>query len=149
MARPLTPEQQARIAELEAQEAADEARYGKHCKVSSGMRSEFLNDDWDEEAREAAFAQVAAAWGIEDGILRLPANHAAMTETVIAAYNRMQEIIGTLRTPWASKKSLPPEPQIEALLGAFHHRIWLAAGGRYHEFDEARQVAWRANQIGK
>lgn len=138
MARKLTAEQQAEIAKIEAQRAADAARYGQHVKLSADMRSEFLNMAWADDARAAAFAQVAEAWGVdEDGILRLPADREAMTPAVVEAYSRMWEIFGLVHADDPSR--LPVDQQIEALRGAFHAAIWRKAGGRRHELDEARQ----------
>lgn len=80
MARKLTAEQQAEIAKIKAQQATDAARYGKHAKLGVDMRSEFLDMAWAIDARLAAFAQVAEAWGVDEGgILRLPADREAMT----------------------------------------------------------------------
>ena len=138
MARKLTAGQQAEIAKIRAQRAADAARYGEHVKLSADMRSEFLNMAWADEARCAAFAQVAEAWGVdEDGILRLPADHEAMTPAVVEAYNRMWEIFGLVHADDPSR--LPVDQQIEALRGAYHEVIWREAGGRRHELDVARQ----------
>lgn len=139
MARKLTAGQQAEIAKIRARRAADAARYGEHVKLSADMRSEFLNMAWADEARCAAFAQVAEAWGVdEDGILRLPADREAMTPAVVEAYNRMWKIFGLVHADDPSR--LPVDQQIEALHGAFHAAIWLEAGGRRHELDEARQA---------
>ena len=138
MARKLTAEQQAEIAKIEAQQAAAADRYGQHVKLSADMRSEFLNMPWTEEARAAAFKQAAEAWGVdEDGILRLPADHEAVTPAVVEAYNRMWEIFGLVHADDPSR--LPVDQQIEALRGAYHEAIWRKAGGRRHELDEARQ----------
>ena len=128
MARKLTTEQQ----------ATDAARYGKHAKLDADMRSEFLNMAWAIDARLAAFAQVAEAWGVdEDGVLRLPADRETMTPAVVEAYNRMWDILGLIHAGDPSRLTL--DQQIEALRGAFHAAIWLKAGGRRHELDEARQ----------
>lgn len=138
MARKLTTEQQAEIAKIKAQQATDAARYGKHAKLDSDMRSEFLNMAWAADARLAAFAQVAEAWGVDEGgILRLPADREAMTPAVVEAYNRMWDILGLIHANDPSRLTL--DQQIEALRGAFHAAIWLKAGGRRHELDEARQ----------
>nr|DAO95942.1 MAG TPA: hypothetical protein [Caudoviricetes sp.] len=140
MARKLTAEQQAEIAKIEAQQAADAARYGEHVKLSADMRSEFLNMAWAKEARGAAFKQAAEAWGIgEDGILRLPADREAMAPVVAEAYNRMWEIFGLIHADDPSRLTL--DQQTEALRGAFHEAIWLKAGGRRHELDAARQAS--------
>lgn len=139
MARKLTAEQQAKIAKIKAQRAADAARYGKHVKLSADMRSEFLNMAWAKEARAAAFKQAAEAWGVdEDGILRLPADRKAMAPAVVEAYNRMWENFGLVHADDPSRLTL--DQQVEALRGAFHAAIWLEAGGRRHELDEARQA---------
>ena len=139
MARRLTADQQAEIAKAEARRAADADRYGEHVKLSADMRSEFLNMAWVDEARAAAFAQVAEAWGVdEDGILRLPADREAMTPVVVEAYNGMWEIFGLIHADDPSR--LPVDQQIEALRGAFHEAVWRKAGGRRHELDEARQA---------
>lgn len=138
MARKLTAGQQAEIAKIEAQQAADADRYGRHVKLSADMRSEFLNMAWADEARAAAFTQVAEAWGVdEDGILRLPADREVMAPAVGEAYSRMWEIFGLIHADDPSR--LPVDQQIEALRGAFHEAIWRKAGGRRHELDEARQ----------
>lgn len=138
MARKLTTEQQAEIAKIKAQQATDAARYGKHAKLGVDMRSEFLDMAWAADARLAAFAQVAEAWGVDEGgILRLPADREAMTPAVVEAYNRMWDILGLIHANDPSRLTL--DQQIEALRGAFHAAIWLKAGGRRHELDEARQ----------
>ncbi len=138
MARKLTAEQQAEIAKIKAQQATDAARYGKHAKLGVDMRSEFLDMAWAIDARLAAFAQVAEAWGVDEGgILRLPADREAMTPAVVEAYNRMWDILGLIHANDPSRLTL--DQQIEALRGAFHAAIWLKAGGRRHELDEARQ----------
>ena len=138
MARKLTTEQQAEIAKIKAQQATDAARYGKHAKLGVDMRSEFLDMAWAADARLAAFAQVAEAWGVDEGgILRLPADREAMTPAVVEAYNRMWDILGLIHAGDPSRLTL--DQQIEALRGAFHAAIWLKAGGRRHELDEARQ----------
>ena len=138
MARKLTAEQQAEIAKIKAQQATDAARYGKHAKLDVDMRSEFLDMAWATDARLAAFAQVAEAWGVDEGgILRLPADREAMTPAVVEAYNRMWDILGLIHADDPSRLTL--DQQIEALRGAFHAAIWLKAGGRRHELDEARQ----------
>ena len=138
MARKLTAEQQAEIAKIKAQRAADAARYGKHVKLGVDMRSEFLDMAWAIDARLAAFAQVAEAWGVDEGgILRLPADREAMAPAVVEAYNRMWDILGLIHANDPSRLTL--DQQIEALRGAFHAAIWLKAGGRRHELDEARQ----------
>ena len=140
MARKLTAEQQAEITKIEAQQATAADRYGRHVKLSADMRSEFLNMAWADEARAAAFAQAAEAWGIdEDGILRLPADREAMTPAVVDAYSRMWEIFGLIHADDPSR--LPVGQQIEALRGAFHEAIWREVGGRRHELDEARQAS--------
>lgn len=137
MTRKHTAEDLKWIAERAEREAAAEARYGKHAKISPTMRSEFLNMAWATEAREAAFAQAAAEWGVgEDGILRLPADREAMLPAVAEAVDRMWEIFGTF--PPHNPSRVPLDRQIQALRGAFHHKIWLEAGGRLHEIDEAR-----------
>lgn len=138
MARKLTAEQQAEIAKIKAQQATDAARYGKHAKLGVDMRSEFLDMAWAIDARLAAFAQVAEAWGVDEGgILRLPADREAMTPAAVEAYNRMWGILGLIHANDPSRLTL--DQQIEALRGAFHAAIWLKAGGRRHELDEARQ----------
>ena len=138
MARKLTAEQQAEIAKIKAQQATDAARYGKHAKLGVDMRSEFLDMAWAIDARLAAFAQVAEAWGVDEGgILRLPADREAMTPAVVEAYNRMWDILGLIHANDPSRLTL--DQQIEALRGAFHAAIWLKAGGRRHELDVARQ----------
>ena len=138
MARKRTAEQQAEIAKIKAQRAADAARYGKHVKLGVDMRSEFLDMAWAIDARLAAFAQVAEAWGVDEGgILRLPADREAMAPAVVEAYNRMWDILGLIHANDPSRLTL--DQQIEALRGAFHAAIWLKAGGRRHELDEARQ----------
>ena len=138
MARKLTAEQQAEIAKIKAQQATAAARYGKHAKLGVDMRSEFLDMAWAIDARLAAFAQVAEAWGVDEGgILRLPADREAMTPAVVEAYNRMWDILGLIHANDPSRLTL--DQQIEALRGAFHAAIWLKAGGRRHELDEARQ----------
>ena len=140
MARKLTAEQQAEIAKIEAQQAADAARYGEHVKLSADMRSELLNMTWAEEARATAFRQAAEAWGIgEDGILRLPADREAMAPVVAEAYNGMWEIFGLVHADDPSRLTL--DQQIEALRGAFHAAFWLKAGGHRHELDATRQAS--------
>ena len=138
MARKLTAEQQAEIAKIKAQQATDAARYGKHAKLGVDMRSEFLDMAWAIDARLAAVAQVAEAWGVDEGgILRLPADREAMAPAVVEAYNRMWDILGLVHADDPSRLTL--DQQVEALRGAFHAAIWLEAGGRRHELDEARQ----------
>lgn len=94
---------------------------------------------WAIDARLAAFAQVAEAWGVDEGgILRLPADRKAMAPAVVEAYNRMWENFGLVHADDPSRLTL--DQQVEALRGAFHAAIWLEAGGRRHELDEARQA---------
>ena len=94
---------------------------------------------WADEARGAAFARAAEAWGVDqDGILRLPADREAMTPAVVEAYSRMWEIFDLVHTDDPSRLSI--DQQIEALRGAYHEAIWRKVGGRRHELDEARQA---------
>lgn len=149
MTRKLTAEQQAQIDARAAQRAADNARYGKHCRVGADMPSEFLNHDWDETARQTAFIWVAEAWGIEGGILCLPCDYQRMTPVVVEAYNRMLELLPSGVGGVDPRRHFTLEQQIECLVGAFHHAIWQCAGGRLPEFEAARTAAWQRRQTNE